>query len=200
MPLFVLDPAFDGAGAVRRAFLAGCLAELRRSTNGALVVRRGDPQLVVPAVAGRRLVLTGSPYAVAPGGVVKNDGQPYAVFTPFARTWRAAGWPEPAPVPPVRWVHGVASEPLPEAPDVAADLPVAGEAAAHDRLDAFLSDDLAAYDGDRNRPDLDRTSHLSPYLRWGCIHPRQVLTHLGRGRADDRFRTELAWREFYADI
>jgi len=94
----------------------------------------------------------------------------------------------------------VDSDPLPEAPGVDAELPPAGERAAQDRLHAFLDTDLATYDVGRDRPDLDETSHLSPYLRWGCLHPRQILTHLGRSRAHDRFRAELAWREFYADV
>jgi deoxyribodipyrimidine photo-lyase len=232
VPLFVVDPAFAGAGAARLAFLAGCLAELHRATKGALVIRTGDPAAVVAAVAAeagvdtvhatedfgpygrrrdaavadalgadsRRLTLTGSPYAVAPDVVVKDNGQPYAVFTPFSRAWRAVGWDEPAPAPDARWAHGVDSEPLPAAPAVEAQLPPAGEQAGQERLEAFLAQDLASYDANRDRPDLDATSHLSPYLRWGCIHPRQVLTHLGRSRAHDRFRTELAWREFYADV
>ena len=42
--------------------------------------------------AGRSLVRTGSPYAVAPGRVRKDDGTPYRVFTPFYRAWLAHGW------------------------------------------------------------------------------------------------------------
>jgi deoxyribodipyrimidine photo-lyase len=232
VPLFVVDPAFAGAGAARAAFLAGCLGELQRATRGALVIRTGDPATVVAAVAaevdvdrvfatedfgpygrrrdlavatalvidGRQLTFAGTPYAVAPGTVTKDNGQPYAVFAPFSRAWRAAGWDEPAPSCTVRWAHGLDSEPVPPAPDVDAELPPPGETAAQDRLAAFLAHGLASYDANRDRPDLDATSHLSPYLRWGCLHPRQILTHLGRSRSHDRFRTELAWREFYADV
>jgi deoxyribodipyrimidine photo-lyase len=41
---------------------------------------------------------------------------------------------------------------------------------------------------------------LSPYLKWGCLHPRQLLAELGTTRAETTFRTELCWREFYADV
>ena len=41
---------------------------------------------------------------------------------------------------------------------------------------------------------------MSPYLKLGCIHPRTILARLGRSRAHERFRQELAWREFYADV
>ncbi len=134
----------------------------------------------------------------------KGDGRPYAVFTPFARSWRAAGRNgstiQPTAGADVRWARRTASEPLPEPPAVEAVLPPAGEVAAHERLDAFVAGGLAAYDTDRDRPDLDGTSGLSPYLKWGCLHPRQALAQLGHSPAHDRFRTELAWREFYADI
>ena len=42
------------------------------------------------------LVRTGSPYAVAPFRVTKDDGTPYRVFTPFYRTWLKHGWRKPA--------------------------------------------------------------------------------------------------------
>jgi deoxyribodipyrimidine photo-lyase len=230
--LFVVDPAFDLAGAPRRAFLARCLAELNRSMGGALVVRYGDPEEVVPAVAteanaanvfvtadfgpygrrrddgvaraldalGRRLVQSGSPYAVAPGTVVSHEGRPYRVFTPFSRTWWAVGWDAPIPAPRLSWSREVRSEaPLAE-PGLAVDLPPAGETAAQRRLASFVADDLTCYDIDRDRPDLDTTSHLSPYVRWGCLHPRQILSGLGSDPAHERFRAELAWREFYADV
>ena len=52
VPLFVLDPRLAGpSGAPRLAFLAGCLAELRDRTGGALVVREGDPVREVPRLA-----------------------------------------------------------------------------------------------------------------------------------------------------
>ncbi|MGH3814486.1 MAG: cryptochrome/photolyase family protein, partial [Pseudonocardiaceae bacterium] len=59
---------------------------------------------------------------------------------------------------------------------------------------------LADYAGDRDRPDLDGTSRLSPYLKWGCLHPRQLLAKLGRGPGPEAFRNELCWRECYADV
>lgn len=43
---------------------------------------------------------------------------------------------------------------------------------------------------------------MSPYLKWGCIHPRTMLADLGRlrSRGAAAYRRELAWREFYADL
>src|SRR3954464_15071757 len=48
--LFVDDPEFDNAGPARRAYLRAALHTLRESIGGALVVRRGEPVDVVPAV------------------------------------------------------------------------------------------------------------------------------------------------------
>jgi deoxyribodipyrimidine photo-lyase len=79
-------------------------------------------------------------------------------------------------------------------------LPVPGEQAAKEALDRFLSGPIHHYDDERNRPDHEGTSHLSAYLRFGVLHPRQVLSRLGTKKAETVFRSELAWREFYADV
>ncbi|MGQ0743868.1 MAG: cryptochrome/photolyase family protein [Acidimicrobiales bacterium] len=77
---------------------------------------------------------------------------------------------------------------------------VPGEAAALVAMVGFLNDGLGDYAVNRNRPDLAGTSRLSPHLRWGCIHPRQLLARLDRSASAGVFRSELCWREFYADI
>jgi len=143
----------------------------------------------------------GSPYAVPPGEVVKEDGEPFRVFTPFSKGWRAHGWSDPVAAPTnVRWADGVRSDGVPEAPKVDAELPEPGEAAAKRTARRFWDSGLATYDERRNLPGDDGTSRLSPYLKWGCIHPRQLLAKLGRSAAHATFRSELCWREFYADV
>lgn len=149
---------------------------------------------------------TGSPYAVAPGRLVKDDGEPYRVFTPFSRSWRAHGWRQPVPAArSMTWASydGPRRTDLPA--DVAphgVDLPVPTEAAARRRWAVFRDDRLAGYAGSRDRPDLDTTSRLSAYLHLGLLHPRTLLADLGRlsGPGQETWRTELCWREFYADV
>ena len=51
LPLFVVDPVFESAGAPRRALLHDCLERLREATEGALVIRYGDPVEEVPTLA-----------------------------------------------------------------------------------------------------------------------------------------------------
>ena len=152
--------------------------------------------------AGRALVAAGSPYAVTPGRILNRAGEPYRIFTPFLRAWREHRWPAPACVPEVSWRSGVRSEELPAG---ATSVP-AGEQDALARWDSFRENELPGYADRRDRPDLDSTSRMSIPLKYGEIHPRTLLADLepGDGRVDqastERFRTELAWRDFYADV
>ncbi|MDP0399245.1 cryptochrome/photolyase family protein [Tsukamurella strandjordii] len=154
-------------------------------------------------------VETGSPYAVTPGRVTKADGSPYRVFGAFQRAWHEHRWPAPArPGTPLRWAAPAgAAEPVRRSLREAVDactvpLPPAGEDAAARAWDRFRADDLPRYADDRDRPDLDTSSRLSPYLKVGAVHPRTLLADLrdtgGEGAA--KFVSELCWREFYADV
>ncbi len=163
---------------------------------------------------GARLVATGSPYAIGPGVIVSGSGDSYRVFTPFSRAWLRHEWPAPAPAADVRWVDpgDVASDARqwPADPDlgdmVLAD---AGEAAAWRRWCDFADRGLDTYSDGRERPAIAGTSGLSPHLKYGEIHPRTLLADLAlrmtaaegdTHRAMETFRSELCWREFYADV
>jgi deoxyribodipyrimidine photo-lyase len=163
--------------------------------------RRDEAVEAALAGAGRELRRFGSPYAVDPGVVRNGSGDHYKVFTPFSKAWAAHGWPGPLQAPrQVPWATGIASDGVPDAPPITAALPEPGEDAAKRAARRFYDAHLAAYDEQRNDPGDDATSRLSPYLKWGCIHPRQLLHQLGSTKADRTFRSELAWREFYADV
>ncbi len=159
---------------------------------------------------GRHLRGVGSPYAVAPGNVTKDDATPYAVFTPFSKVWRRSGWdlPVDAPGGDFRWVGSGAvdtgSALLGDRPDPGFELGAVSEAAAHDRWNDFLPDGVDDYPDRRNLPGVAGTSRLSPSLKWGTIHPRQLLADLDASGAGPKghtvFSSEIAWREFYADV
>jgi deoxyribodipyrimidine photo-lyase len=155
------------------------------------------------AEKGIELVRTGSPYAVAPGRVTNGSGDPYKVYTPFSKAWAEHGWRGPVDAPSgVAWLEGGGVDiPDPDVP-TGLDLPEAGERAALKRWRAYLEGHLADYDAERDRPDLDTTSHMSVHLKWGEIHPRTMLADLAsrRGAGATTYRKELAWREFYADV
>lgn len=153
-------------------------------------------------------VVTGSPYAVSPGRLRTQHGSGYRVFGAYRQAWLQHGWPHPAPAAsdlrlvstPAEasawdWLASAAAQcPIP--------LPPAGQDAAEAQWLEFLRDRRVDYSVERDRVDRDGTSLLSPYLALGVLHPRTLLAAIGElGDADsDRFRTELAWREFYADV
>ncbi|GAA4411495.1 deoxyribodipyrimidine photo-lyase [Actinokineospora soli] len=160
---------------------------------------RERDEAVEKALSDVEFVRTGSPYAVAPGRITKSDGSPYRVFTPFSRAWAEHGWRAPAAtsVSTLDWMS-LDGDDIPDPPECSARLPEPGERAALAAWEVFRDERLPDYADQRNRPDLDRTSRMSPYLRWGCIHPRTMLADLGP--RDTAYRNELAWREFYADV
>ncbi|WP_375492938.1 cryptochrome/photolyase family protein [uncultured Jatrophihabitans sp.] len=147
-------------------------------------------------------VRTGSPYAIAPGRVVKGDGEPFKVYTPYYRAWKEHGYRAPASTitSRVEWHTSLDSIDIPADPPEAKkiELPDPGEDAALKTWRAYRKKSLSGYDKQRDRPDLDATSRMSVYLKWGCIHPRTMLADLGPG--DETYRKELAWREFYATV
>jgi deoxyribodipyrimidine photo-lyase len=154
---------------------------------------------------GRRLVATGSPYAVGPGTLRTAAGEPFSVFTPFLRAWLRHGWSAPAPPPPpaAAWATGIDSDPFPAEPDLGSMvLPEPGEQAALRRWRAFVAGPLAGYDEQRDAPAAQGTSAMSAHLKYGEVHPRTLLADLAAnpGPAAERYRTELCWRDFYADV
>lgn len=149
-----------------------------------------------------------------PWNVLKDDGTPYRVFTPFFRKkcLQVAAPPEAQEAPgDIKYAdfHGRYSEndldilptnqwyrKLEQHWDVS-------EAGAQKRLDYFLSNGLLGYKDKRNNPAEDHTSKMSPYLHFGNISPRDVW-HQSRVAGvsqnwetdTDHFGSELGWREF----
>jgi deoxyribodipyrimidine photo-lyase len=150
-----------------------------------------------------------------PDAVLKADGTPYRVFTPFFRKGclehaappreplaapkaldtvsadRSAGIDALELMPRIEWYRGMAAE------------WTIGEAAAAHRLDAFIDSGLDGYAEGRNRPDLRHVSRLSPHLHFGEISPHQIwhaVQSAGQRPALERdaevFLSELGWREF----
>lgn len=170
-------------------------------------MRRDNVVSAVLGNAGIPLIATGSPYLVSPGRVVKDDGGPYKVFTPFFRRWLEAGWRSPArsDASAVTWIDPTRVPGLPPAedppnPGMGLDIP-AGEAAAQVQWAEFLADGLATYTVDRDRPDRRGTSRMSAHLKFGTIHPRTLAADLDAGRPGAAsYLRELAFRDFYAAV
>lgn len=208
--------------------------------GSALIVRKGDPLSELHILCGetgaKRIFAQAdtSPYArrrdervmlelpltLTPGltlhppeSLIKSDGSPYTVFTPFARKWHSLPFPgKPLPTPEkLSTLPGLASFGVPALPRSAlSSVFPAGEAEAHRRLDAFFDTLIDHYGDGRNRLDLEGTSRLSPYLRFGMLSTRQAVWAVHEAEACPREATawqgsetwlnELIWREFYATI
>ncbi len=203
----VLDQVLDETGAAAvawsRCYEPGAIA--RDKAIKASLRARG---VAVESVNGTLLV---EPWDIATGA-----GKPYSVFTPFWKALRGRGDP-PAPLPAPTVLPTPTAMPrsdrledwdlLPTAPDWAGGLRTAwvpGEAGARACLVRFLDHGLAGYAQQRDRPDIDGTSRLSPYLGLGAIGPRQVWHAVqaraavdpGQGSAAEAYLRELGWREY----
>ena len=151
---------------------------------------------------------------IKPGAIKNLSGQPYKVFGGFRKEWESltAEFSVLA-IPRVNWVLAASPKATISAPKAlrpsyfgpgadssAAVLPVASEAAAK-KLIAEFATRSSQYVETRNVPGLSGTSRLSPYLRFGIVHPRQILDKVSRFDDGGRtFASELAWRDFYADV
>jgi len=138
-----------------------------------------------------------------PGSVVKSDGQPYKVFTPYYR--RCIETPPTQPVPMAK--PSVVSVGL---GDTSALLPALdwastitatwqpGEQGAAARLAEFL-DTIQNYADGRNTPSEPHVSRLSPHLAFGELSPRVIwyaVAERGIDPTQDAFCRQLVWREF----
>lgn len=147
------------------------------------------------------LQLDDSYYAVPPGTVIKGDGSPYRVYTPFFNNWFKAGWSSPVPLAEgFEWFEPIDCHGRPEPTKPAPFEVKAGEAFALRTFERFKERALRQYDELRNRADMSGTSHLSHALAFGEIHPRTILASLGDSAGENVYRKEIAWREFYADV
>lgn len=146
--------------------------------------------------------------------VLTGTGDPFRVFTPYAKAW--AKLPRSAPADKPRKLAtpaGIASDPLPTlatwglSPE--GGVLEGGEKAARQRMKEFLSGGLERYGAERNLPAGRTTSRLSQDLRFGLLSIRELfdkceaaaaaLPAAGRGSAQ-KYLSELIWREFYMNI
>jgi deoxyribodipyrimidine photo-lyase len=225
--LFVLDPRlWNTAGPHRGPQLAAHLRSLDgelQQAGGRLTVLHGDPlEIVAGAAGGADAVYWNDDYtpyatrrdsAVAeavgipvhrlhgsvvhqPGTILTAQGNPYRVFTPFWKNWRTTEWTPEIQSGSAR----VAADPGDGIPDAPAPLMEGGEDQAALRLGAFL-ERVDSYSDERDRPDLDSTSHLSADLKYGTLSPRRIIAETGEeteGRA--AVVRQICWRDFYAHV
>lgn len=173
--------------------------------------------------------------------LLTGEGRPYTVFTPYKRAWLSrleevrsgngdlrlemSDWSSLRANPQSQISH-LKSLPIPTADELGFTetqrVPKGGERNAMEILMAFKdSGTLEAYSTQRDFPAVGNgTSHLSPYLRFGAISPRQCLkvaidampyafpqkksfspaSSDAKKHGADAWISELIWRDFYHQI
>jgi deoxyribodipyrimidine photo-lyase len=148
--------------------------------------------------------------------ILKDDGTPYTVFTPYKRRWRARHDEDPrVPFPsaiearktllPAADIGASRDVPAPEdyGQATSQNNPAAGERVAKRVFTTFLRERIEAYEAGRNVPAIDGTSVLSPHLRAGTIGIRRCVeaaSAAGAGIGPRTWVDELIWRDFYQQI
>lgn len=152
-----------------------------------------------------------------PWTIQTGSGTPYKVFTPFYKNGcLGKGDPqEPLPVPDRltyadKPASAVSLDKLGLLPtDIRWDKKIEpywkiGEDGANEALFNFIDGGANTYSEDRNRPDKNNTSRLSPYLHFGEISPRTVWNEIRKRQETDSislsdtktYLSEIGWREF----
>ena len=152
-----------------------------------------------------------------PWQVLKKDGTPYKVFTPYYKNGCLSAkhprYPERKPhITFMSKVDGTSQhadiDSLNLLPSINWDSEMKSlwnisEEGAQYKLAWFIQQSIADYDDARNVPSKKGTSQLSPYLHFGQISPNQAwyaVRDAFNGSMDEKgvyvFLSELGWREF----
>lgn len=133
----------------------------------------------------------------APGEVVKPDGSPYTVFTPYSKRWHANLTEENmAQAPSELHLDALHTWTAPDLPSLA-DMGFVRSTIAAPEAN-LLPATLKAYADMRDVPASPGTSRISVHLRFGTISIREAA-RLGF-KHSDKWLTELIWRDFYQAI
>jgi len=215
IPLRLVDVGtFDGStdALLELADEHDCRA-LRYNIEYEVNERRRDEQ-VAAAFARRGLeVHAHHDQTIVPPDVLQTgSGNFYSVFTPFKKIWlqhvEDGDIIRTRDAPAKQAALDIQSDEVPEAPTLVDRWP-GGQHEAQRRLDQFVKNTIDDYHQQRDLPDVDGTSRLSPYLACGAISPRQcwaAATRNTAGRIDRRRKgpatwlSELIWREFYRHV
>lgn len=124
--------------------------------------------------------------------VMKNDGTPYTVFTPYKNKWLTHfADQEIADYKINRWDGFLKMK---------RDFPSMEELKlirSSIKVHPYELSGLEEYDQFRNFPALNKTSKLGPHLRFGTVSIRQVVKKM---KSNTIFLSELIWREFFMQV
>ena len=125
--------------------------------------------------------------------VVKNDGLPYTVFTPFKNKWLAKFKEEGLKIQ-----SELKSENFNKSNYEFPSMEELGFKKSSIKAPPFSLDKVYNYEETRNFPSLDSTSKIGPHLRFGTVSIRIIVNKVKE--LNDTYLSELVWREFFMQI
>lgn len=129
--------------------------------------------------------------------VIKEDGKPYVVFTPYSKKWKE-NFNEKLTesFPSEKKLTEIAQHSYPYLSLKDIGFEASGIKVADYNISSALIENYAET---RNFPGIEGTSHLSPHLRFGAVSIRKIVKTALKHRKET-FLNELIWREFFMQI
>ena len=131
--------------------------------------------------------------------VVKDDGKPYVVYTPFKNKWKQnfnRGYLKEAATTPL-FGNLIKDERLPTISLAELGFEVSDISVPNYKASPSLIND---YEATRNFPAIKNgTSRLGPHLRFGTVSVREIMKK-AIAEENEVFWSELIWREFFMQI
>jgi deoxyribodipyrimidine photo-lyase len=129
--------------------------------------------------------------------VVKDDGKPYAIFTPYSRRWSATVNDFYLRSYPTKkyWKNFYTQKEIPVPTLSSMKFKATGLSFPSKKWKAEI---IKQYKQQRDIPSIDGTSRLGVHLRFGTISVRELAREAGSSNAT--FLNELVWREFFQVI
>lgn len=126
--------------------------------------------------------------------ILKDNGEPYTVFTPYSRKWKATlNKSYLSSYPSEKYFSNFFKQGIKDIPSLEA---MGFKATNHDFPSKALKKDIIKhYKEQRDYPANAGTSRLSVHLRFGTISIREVARNAVQ--LNESFLNELIWREFY---
>lgn len=123
--------------------------------------------------------------------VMKDDGKPYTVFTPYKNKYRSLLTAEHLPKYEAKGSWHKHQSHMPSLADL-------GFEQSSINLPEVRLDTIPTYNKTRNYPAQTGTTHLGPHLRFGTVSVRALFRKFFN--QNDTFINELIWREFFIQI
>lgn len=130
--------------------------------------------------------------------LLKDDGQPYVVYTPYMRKWKAAL--DSGRLPEIRHASSYPRRILQQQFTFPRLSDIGFKPSPVQVPDYELSRGrIRSYEDKRNFPAMNGTTRLGPHLRFGTVSVRQVLLKVLEEK-NETLLNELIWREFFMQI